>query len=102
MSFALPLYYVLRRDLTDEQISAVKQVLYFTPVNYAIIHDALDGLLAAEFAPEVVRVREEADVLRLAKQIGREIGAPVILFGDAELVDVVYDDGRQEPVPCKC
>lgn len=88
-----PAYYVLGRNVRD--VDAIQAALRLTPVDTAIVYDALDFDFAASVFATIVRAdtkHEQAAILEFCRKLAR----PIAILGDAEFLDAVYADGRRE------
>lgn len=87
---AVPIYYVASRKLTEAQVAYVLRILQISPVTCVLVSSAHDIELARQFADEVICL-DAGDVERYAAKL-----APVLVIGDAEFLDVFYEDGTRE------
>jgi len=91
INFEVPLFYIVRRGLSDEQVEAAQAALFLTPCQAAFISSAVDEDLAWKLSSQVVYGNIEA-----AKQWAEEIGRPMLFIGEAEFIDAVFPDGKRE------
>ena len=86
----VPLYYVASRTLKEKDVAYISRILQISPVTCVLVSSAHDIELARQFADEVICL-DAGDVERYAAKL-----SPVLVIGDAEFLDVVYEDGTKE------
>lgn len=98
----VPLYYILSRDVTPEQETAVHDAVLLTPIYFGIVTTIADSPLASRFAPTVLQVANDAAALALAQQFYDESQGHdnrSIIIGTADILSGVYPD-RTANIPC--
>jgi hypothetical protein len=94
---AVPIFYVVRGDLGEDQTDFLVQALKITPIQCVIICDAYDCELAIKLSYQVMRVPTLAEAEDLAERIHADFGLPVVIIAGAALAYAKYSDGtRQE------
>ena len=96
---AVPLYYVVKHDLTHEEQESIEKLLFLTPCYAAFVADSADLTFARGFCEEVVAAIG-IDPETLAEGWARTLNRPMLVFGDVDLVDAVYDDGTRIALEC--
>lgn len=89
----IPLYYCVRRGLTDEQLDAVSSLLCITPVLACVIFDAHDAQASSHFTSETMMADTEASAHKLARKISMLHGQPLVVMGSCDLIDAYFQDG---------
>lgn len=92
---AVPLYYVVSRNVPISEADSVLHMLRITPAELAIFSDPLDGELAQCLSNSICFSpidKAEGFAANLATRAQR----PVLLLGVAEFIDAVYSDGHRE------
>jgi hypothetical protein len=89
----IPLYYCVRRGLTDEQLDAVTNLLCITPVLACVIFDPHDAQAALHLTSETMMASNEASAHKLARKISLMHGQPLLVMGDCDFIDAYYLDG---------
>jgi hypothetical protein len=97
--FAVPLYYVVKHDLTPEEQESVERLLLLTPCYAAFVADSTDLTFARGLCEEVVAAIG-IDPETLAEGWARTLERPMLTFGNVELIDAVYDDGTRIALEC--
>lgn len=95
MEVEAPVYYILSRKLTEEQMERAHKAFQFTPISHCIITNPYDAQMALQFAPFIVKTTPEN-----AEESAKTSREPPVIIGDAEFLDACYADGRREPVTC--
>jgi hypothetical protein len=86
----VPIYYVVKPNLTDDEVAVVQHSLTFTPIAAVIIINAYDGEQANKFSNKVI----QASTLDSAHEMARAMSvdrAVLIIAGD-ETFAGVYED----------
>lgn len=91
-----PLFYVVKRGLSPEEIDAVRASLSITPCQAVFISKTEDHDLAWRFSDQVMMAVDEETALLLAKRWATDIGRPMLVVGTAALLDAVFADGKRE------
>jgi hypothetical protein len=96
----LPSYYVIKRKPSDEELEEAQRALCITPCSIAIVstYDQADYRLAQQLSQDVVWASSEMNAELTALRLSKEFGHPVLIVGNAELLDAVYEDGVKEKV----
>lgn len=87
---SVPLYYIASRVLTEVQIATIQRILTMSPITCVLVTHADDAELGREFGDEIICL-DKGDVERYAKKL-----SPVLVIGDVQFLDVVYEDGTKE------
>jgi hypothetical protein len=93
---AVPAAYVLNSKCSPEQTAVVIRTLAITPIHCAIVSDIHDVELARQFSELVFRCNTPEDAIANAVTIFKEVDMPVLVVGEAGLLDAVYVDGKRE------
>jgi len=94
----VPLYYIVRRGLSESQIEAIKAALSLTPCQAVVISDFSDEPQAINLAPVVLSAHSDELAVEVAREWAEKTSRPLLVIGKSELLDAVYPDGHQEPV----
>ena len=94
----VPLYYIVKRGLSPEQLEAVMSALSITPCQAVFISNIVDSDLAWKFAPQVINAKTDSEAMTQAKHWATDIGRPMLVIGEAEFIDGIFPDGRREPL----
>lgn len=98
----IPSVYVLASSLREAEHPIVRDVLQITPCRCAIISDYRDSRFASEFCSEgVIHVATEQEALILATKFVNENIRPILVIGNASVLDAIYDDGIRETLVAK-
>jgi hypothetical protein len=89
----IPLYYCVRRGLTDEQLDAVSSLLCITPVLACVIFDPHDAKAALHLTSETMMAGNEASAHKLARKISLMHGQPLLVMGSCDFIDAYFLDG---------
>jgi hypothetical protein len=89
----IPLYYCVRRGLTDEQLDAVSSLLCITPVLACVIFDPHDAQAALHLTSETMMAPSEALAHKLARKISMLHGQPLLVMGSCDFIDAYFLDG---------
>ena len=93
----VPIFYVIRGDLGEEQTQWLIDALKITPIQCVIICDAYDCELAIKLSYQVMRTPTLEEAEDLAERIYADFGLPVVIIAGAALAYAKYPDGtRQE------
>jgi hypothetical protein len=100
----LPIYYVVNRNLPQDQAISVLNALSITPICCVITGNAQDVGLALSFASEITLLQRSSmdSAVQTAKQIGSTSPRPPLVVGEADILDAVFSDGHKEQVACSC
>ena len=98
----LPLFYILNRHLSNEQVPAIQTSLRITPVDCSVVFDVQDVNLATQFSIPFFLAKDEPDALDCAVELSQKHQRRALVIGHADLLDACYADGRKEPVACTC
>lgn len=90
MDLKIPAFYILSRKLSLDEVDPIMRALGITPVWCSIVSDPRDSELAISFAPQVLRSENDTVAIELARRISREQNQPVLVIGEADLLDAVY------------
>ena len=95
----VPHWYIVARQLSDEQIESVNNALRITPIVCAIVTDNSDTAYAQRFSRNVLySVDAEStaeDIYTTEPSINRSV-----IIGEAGILTGVYSAGRREDIPC--
>lgn len=94
----VPLFYIVKRGLSESQIETIKAALSLTPCQAVVISDFSDEPQAVHLAPVVLSANSDSLAVELARDWAEKTGRPLLVIGKSELLDAVYSDGHQEPV----
>lgn len=89
----IPLYYCVRRGLTDEQLDAVNSLLCITPVLACVIFDPHDAKAALHLTSQTMMADTEAAAHKLARSIALLHGHPLLVMGNCEFIDAYFPNG---------
>lgn len=89
----VPLYYCVRRGLTDEQLDEVSSLLCITPVLACVIFDPHDAKAAAQLTSQTMMASTEVSAHKLARKISLLHGQPLVVMGSCDLIDAYFPDG---------
>ena|SRR5579859_4675350 len=94
----VPLFYIVKRGLSAEQFEAVQAALSLTPCQAVFISNLNDHDLAWKFADQVIHADSEATAILLARTWQERTERPMLVVGEAELLDGVFADGHKEAI----
>lgn len=90
-----PAYYVVSRTPSESDVSFVQHALRITPVIAVILsstnRDEAD--VAANYSENVHRTADLVQAHKLAQEIHKETGQPVLIIGDAVLFESYGESG---------
>lgn len=94
----VPIYYVANAALSEPEMAFVLSALKITPVLACIITNPVDCDFALQLSAEVMKADTLVAAHKLAKEVNRNTGRPLIILGEANFLDAYYADGTMENV----
>jgi len=87
----------MKRGLSLDQVEAVMAALSITPCAAVFTTDYKDTEIFTDLAEQIVIAENYATAISKAREWANEYGRPMLVIGESELLDAVYDDGHKEP-----
>jgi len=94
----VPIYYVVRRGLSDHETEALLYAMQITPVLAVVITDPHDAELGLKLSSEILKTRTEMEAHELARHVSMDQGRPLLIIGEAYFLDEYYEDGTHNGV----
>jgi hypothetical protein len=88
----VPLYYTVKKSLTESEIEFVEHALRFTPVYEAIVINKDDLELAIKFCDEVRQLPSIEEALKYIELMSTQTGQPLLLISGTGLFEPYYPE----------
>lgn len=93
-----PIYYCVRRGLTDEQLDTVASLLRITPVLACVIFDVHDNQAALKLSQQTMKTDTEELAHKLARRIAVLHSQPLVVMGTCDLIEAYFPDGSHQRI----
>jgi hypothetical protein len=93
-----PLYYILGRDMSKEDLEAAHWVFNITPCATGVVSRHTDKSLVDPIVYEVLKAEDEQACNELAAHLARATNRPMITVGEGNQLTAVYHSGVVETI----
>lgn len=93
-----PLYYVIGREMTEEELEAAWWVFNITPCSSGVVTNDKDKALIGPVVWHFFKAEDESACRDLAAHLARTTGKPMLTVGAGKEMVAVYHDGAEETI----
>lgn len=97
-SINVPLYYIIGRDMSREELEAAQWVFNITPCATGVVSRHGDKELIDSLVFQVLKAEDESACCDLAAHLARTTGKPMLTVGSGREFNAVYHGGEVETI----